>query len=397
MAPYKGAASALKYVGTVDNEVTPAAEGEEEVNPAGTTYEWTYKFIMPQTKITIGGDLAEKGEPDTTPAPVIPAEPGVSVAPELEDKVTIEETNMEDEETEVDISEGYELTSAAEKLGAEDANGLEAKAQYTISADADAFVDGQLQFGLKTAEGEIPVVPSQLPEGVEKIEISPAPATMQKKASTVTDWLVVVFLKADSKVESVDVEVVVVGLKAEEEPPVDEENPPVGGEDDVTPVASVKISRALLYDQSESDKVEDKVLNPEGYTAAADQDGNVKVTHPSITSHQNDNGSDSKKDTWVGFQVALDNDENGWTHVTFKWKNKAEQTIALEDLPEDAKGIAFYYGAEERTESGDTVEVTFVKKSDDTVELSSTKVTYKVTFEVKEAAAQNNSEAEKTE
>ena len=62
-----------------------------------------------------------------------------------------------------------------------------------------------------------------------------------------------------------------------------------------------------------------------------------------------------------------------------------------------AKGIAFYYGAEERTENGDTVEVTFVKKSGDTVELSSTKVTYKVTFEVKEAAAQNNSEAEKTE
>ena len=224
------------------------------------------------------------------------------------------------------------------------------------------------------------MVPSQLPEGVEKIEISPAPATMQKKASTVTDWLVVVFLKADSKVESVDVEVVVVGLKAEEEPPVDEENPPVGGEDDETPVASVKISRALLYDQSESDKVEDKVLNPEGYTAAADQDGNVKVIHPSIKEHMNANGAESKKDTWVGFQVALDNDENGWTHVTFKWKNKAEQTIALENLPENAKGIAFYYGAEERTENGDTVEVTFVKKSGDTVELSSTKVTYKVTL-----------------
>ena len=396
VAPYKGATSALKYVGTVDNEVTPAAEGEEEVDPAGTTYEWTYKFIMPQTKITIGGDLAEKGEPDTTPAPVIPAEPGVSVAPELEDKVTIEETNMEDEETNVDISTGYELDNVATSLGAEDAEGLEAKAQYTINADADAFVDGQLQFGLKTAEGEIPVVPSQLPEGVEKIEISPAPATMQKKASTVTDWLVVVFLKADSKVESVGVEVVVVGLKAEEEPPVDEENPPVEGEDDETPVASVKISRALLYDQSEGDKVENKVLNPEGYTAAADQDGNVKVTHPSITSHQNDNGSDSKKDTWVGFQVALDNDENGWTHVTFKWKNKAEQTIALENLPENAKGIAFYYGAEERTENGDTVEVTFVKKSGDTVELSSTKVTYKVTFQVT-VTTQGNSEAGKTE
>ena len=52
-----------------------------------------------------------KGDADTTPAPVIPAEPGVSVAPELEDKVTIEETNMEDEETEVDISEGYEALS----------------------------------------------------------------------------------------------------------------------------------------------------------------------------------------------------------------------------------------------------------------------------------------------
>lgn len=147
-------------------------------------------------------------------------------------------------------------------------------------------------------------------------------------------------------------------------------------------VASVAISATKLEDQTEGeDKVADAVLNPTGYKAELTGTA-VKVTHPSITAHKN---AENKEGKWVGFQVALTSeDKNDWTYVTYKWKGREVASGELETLPDGAKGIAFYYDAATEIENGDTVEVTFTKGSGETA-VSSTKVTYTVTFDVKDA------------
>ena len=147
-------------------------------------------------------------------------------------------------------------------------------------------------------------------------------------------------------------------------------------------VASVAISAAKLEDQTEGEsKVDFNVLNPTEYKAELTETA-VKVTHPSITAHKNAENKDGK---WVGFQVALTSeDKNDWTHVTYKWKGREVASGELETLPNGAKGIAFYYDAATEIENGDTVEVTFTKGSGETA-VSSTKVTYTVTFDVKDA------------
>ncbi|MDE6995564.1 MAG: hypothetical protein K2P41_14285, partial [Lachnospiraceae bacterium] len=151
---------------------------------------------------------------------------------------------------------------------------------------------------------------------------------------------------------------------------------------------AVTVKAALLHDTDET--VQDDELNVAGYTAV-DNDGVVTITHPGLKSHKNAN---SAVGYWVGFQVALDDDEDNpsgsgvtWSQVEYKWQGKANaSTASLEDLPEEAKGIAFYYNysteGENATPNPDTVEVTFKGTNRESDEVVSKTLTYTVNFDV---------------
>ncbi len=156
---------------------TPAAAEEEAPAPLVMNV-WTFRFVMPETKITVGGKLAVEGEVSDKPVPVDPVIPEVTVPENVKDMVEVEEAEVE----EIVLSSGYATENAEKLLGT---NNIKAVSAYSVNVKDGAFdANCQMKMGITTNPGEVPVVPDPLPEGIESMTIT---ADTSKKALDITN------------------------------------------------------------------------------------------------------------------------------------------------------------------------------------------------------------------
>ncbi|MCH5150400.1 MAG: InlB B-repeat-containing protein [Spirochaetales bacterium] len=132
------------------------------------------------------------------------------------------------------------------------------------------------------------------------------------------------------------------------------------------------ITTAKLEDRRTEGKIEE--LYKEYSVKASEESGsdftyNVTISAENLKSHQNATG---KSGYWVGFQIAVD--ESVWSHVSVNNKDK----FALEDLPDNEKGVALYFDYAKVTDNKKRVTVQFSNDNGNSEEY-----TFNVIFDMK--------------